>query len=626
MKKMKLCLLAIIMTLISSCEFIISSSSSMVKTTNSNNSSNNYNENKVYFVSANEIEFKIELNSNISFIEYDDINVEHFNQLFNINLSDEDIKREYDILYYLRIEPVISSELDNVTYTDLYVENGELYVTRNYQVTRNFVGDTALSYYRELFLIPKEYKDVLDTELNLNVTKCYLEDSINHETTKVALSNLLPWVYNLTNNSIVRVEFEEYYVGVSPSQKYNCYYSEDSEIIENIYEYLKSIELKTTNELIPPGGVESRLIVITNNDTYTLTKSNNIYSINGQNYVLSYSTGFSLSEIKDLYGQKFTNHGSNGKLMSNETFLEDIPNFYDKLVFIEDTDNNVIDITTDFYIEAPFGDLYIVDEKHFSLINDESGKYEFYEIVGNFDFSMYLYKYYLDKIYTDGYNKILNYVTLTLKDGEEEYAFVKCDRNSQIDVKWLLSLINDYFDTLINGILDEEGTSMTQIIANEDKAFALDINFENNLEAQYINVGYLDYFEVKNFGVAINSKEELDSYYETNKVKYDYEYMNDYSFKNAITKYDDSYFTNKSLIILVIEETSGSNRLEVKSCGVIDGKLIVNIDRLVPVVGTCDMSLWHVIVEVDKKLTSNVEEVELELNTVMITDIEYAGW
>lgn len=624
MRKMKLCLLIMTMTLISSCEFIVSSSSNQKTTISnccSNNSSNTYNENKVHFVSANEIEFKIELNSNISFIEYDDINVEHFNQLFNIDLSDEDIKRDYDILYYLRIEPVISNALDNVTYTNLYVENGELYVTRNYEVTRNFVGDSALSYYRELFLIPKQYKDALEDELSLNVTKRYLEDSNNQETTKVALSDLLPWVRNLTNKSIVRVEFEEYYVGVSPSQKYNCYYSEDSKIIKNVYEYLKSIELKTTNELLPPGGVASSLIIKTNNDTYTLRKCNNIYSINGKNYVLSYSTGFSLSQIENFYGQKFTNHGINGKLMSNEVFLEDIPDFYDKLVFIEDTENKVIDITTDFYIEAPFGNLYIVDEKHFSLINNESGKYEFYEIVGNFDFKIYFDKYYLD-----GYNEILNYVTLTLKDGEEEYTLIKCDRDSQIEVKWLLTLINDYYDTLINGILDEEGTTMTQIIANDDKIFALDINFESNLEAQYINVGYLDFFEIKNFGVAINSKEELDSYYETNKVKYDYEYMNVHNFKNAITKYDEGYFTNKSLIILVIEETSGSNRLEVKSCGVIDGKLIVDINRLVPTIGTCDMSLWHVIVEVDKELTSNVEGVELKLNTVMITDIEYAGW
>ena len=129
-------------------------------------------------------------------------------------------------------------------------------------------------------------------------------------------------------------------------------------------------------------------------------------------------------------------------------------------------------------------------------------------------------------------------------------------------------------------------------------------------EAQYIRTD--GYSEDKNypFHVVINSREELEAYYEANKEVFDLERKEKvYSdttivFWDACDKYDDSYFERQNLVLIVLEEGSGSIRHEitdVRPHSNENGTLVgwdITIDRIVPEVGTDDMAQWHLLLEV----------------------------
>jgi len=68
-------------------------------------------------------------------------------------------------------------------------------------------------------------------------------------------------------------------------------------------------------------------------------------------------------------------------------------------------------------------------------------------------------------------------------------------------------------------------------------------------------------------------------------------------FQNALYEYNDVFFKEKSVVMVLLQEPSGSIRHKVASAEVQDGVLQVTIRRLVPEMGTDDMAAWHVILE-----------------------------
>ena len=120
-----------------------------------------------------------------------------------------------------------------------------------------------------------------------------------------------------------------------------------------------------------------------------------------------------------------------------------------------------------------------------------------------------------------------------------------------------------------------------------------------SFNAQYIRTnGYSDgavYPKKK----LITSRAELDSYIEANKDIYDFKGWDTITgFMNATAKYDDNWFSSHKLLVVVLEEGSGSvshTVAEVNGLG-------VTIQREIPEVGTCDMAEWHILIEVDKDL------------------------
>ena len=105
----------------------------------------------------------------------------------------------------------------------------------------------------------------------------------------------------------------------------------------------------------------------------------------------------------------------------------------------------------------------------------------------------------------------------------------------------------------------------------------------------------------------IRSVDELNDYYENNKDTFDLERKGKLyadttiGFLDACDKYDEAFFESKYLVFVLLEEGSGSVRHEVTWVGMDDaGQLSVNINSLVPEIGTCDMAQWHIILELDR--------------------------
>ena len=102
----------------------------------------------------------------------------------------------------------------------------------------------------------------------------------------------------------------------------------------------------------------------------------------------------------------------------------------------------------------------------------------------------------------------------------------------------------------------------------------------------------------------IRSVDGLKAYYNASKDKYDLERKDKvYSdttigFLDACDKYNEAYFEKQILVMVLLEEGSGSNRHNVDNVKLgSDGKLYISIRSIIPEVGTSDMAAWHILIE-----------------------------
>lgn len=129
-----------------------------------------------------------------------------------------------------------------------------------------------------------------------------------------------------------------------------------------------------------------------------------------------------------------------------------------------------------------------------------------------------------------------------------------------------------------------------------------------SFEAQYIRTD--GYHEDATYPAVtlIRSADELTAYYNRNKDLYSLERRDDpasdstIGFLDACDRYDDAFFENRSLILILLEETSGSIRHKVTSVQQTTDKVTVNISAIVPEIGTDDMAQWHIFVETDAEV------------------------
>lgn len=101
----------------------------------------------------------------------------------------------------------------------------------------------------------------------------------------------------------------------------------------------------------------------------------------------------------------------------------------------------------------------------------------------------------------------------------------------------------------------------------------------------------------------IDSREALEEYYQQNKDLFalDINYDNTPGFWETCKGYDETFFQEQCLVMVLLEEGSGSNRHEVWQVRrEADGTLSISIDTLVPECGTCDMAQWHILLELPR--------------------------
>ena len=131
--------------------------------------------------------------------------------------------------------------------------------------------------------------------------------------------------------------------------------------------------------------------------------------------------------------------------------------------------------------------------------------------------------------------------------------------------------------------------------------------------AQYIRTdGYRD-GEVYPKAFLITDAEELNRYYEENRDFYDFGHRekvyadSSIGFADAIGKYDAAWFENHRLILVVLEEGSGSVRHELAGVMPRENGLTVEIVSRIPEVGTSDMAEWHILIETERMIDPKTE-------------------
>lgn len=118
----------------------------------------------------------------------------------------------------------------------------------------------------------------------------------------------------------------------------------------------------------------------------------------------------------------------------------------------------------------------------------------------------------------------------------------------------------------------------------------------------------------------IRSGDELNTYYQNYKDIYQFDRDGEHSFLAACEKYDAEYFEKQILLMVIVEEPSGSNRHKVKNISTVYGKTTVEIDRLLPESGDDDMAAWHIIIEPEAGFEATEENIEILLDGKNITE------
>lgn len=102
----------------------------------------------------------------------------------------------------------------------------------------------------------------------------------------------------------------------------------------------------------------------------------------------------------------------------------------------------------------------------------------------------------------------------------------------------------------------------------------------------------------------IKSVDELEQY----KLKF----VDDELYQK-LNKYDSDYFKNNVLVIVTIQESSGSNTNEVDRVSKLNKSddIDIFVKRTEPQIGTDDMAMWHLFVEFDKNVFTGINKVSV---------------
>lgn len=235
--------------------------------------------------------------------------------------------------------------------------------------------------------------------------------------------------------------------------------------------------------------------------------------------------------------------------------------------------------------------------------------------------------------------------TVYLIDGDSATVVSDCTKNKDLFEKFengnRVLLLHDGIETTLPS---RTGGYFILLLSSGDSSFAPNVKLlgekkENSdpkkserldFKAHYVRTdGGFDEGNDYPQKVIVKTKDELLAYYEKNKDTYWlgrksdlYEGARDDGFLDVCDLYDEAFFTKKALLMVLLEEGSGSVRHRV-DCALLryDGILEVSISALVPEAGTDDMALWHVMIELDRNLLPDkTDDVEVIYNNPLYLD------
>ena len=107
----------------------------------------------------------------------------------------------------------------------------------------------------------------------------------------------------------------------------------------------------------------------------------------------------------------------------------------------------------------------------------------------------------------------------------------------------------------------------------------------------------------------MDSLQALQDYCAANPDARSLEHADPVSFLDAFAVYDAAFFEENYLVFVLLEESSGSVRHEVRSVEwAEESKLSISIDRKVPEIGTSDMAYWHILLEIGRDTAVQTEK------------------
>lgn len=163
-------------------------------------------------------------------------------------------------------------------------------------------------------------------------------------------------------------------------------------------------------------------------------------------------------------------------------------------------------------------------------------------------------------------------------------------------------------------ISEQSGISRSTGISAETEPVEIIYNAVYSRTDGYIEKKTYPYITV------LNTRSELEKYTADHEGQYNF-YETSYSdgFYDIVTAYDAVFFADHSLIVILLEEGSGSVRHEVADISCADGKTTITINRILPEESmTDDMAEWHVLVELpkDSPVLENPDAISVVLNDV----------
>lgn len=186
--------------------------------------------------------------------------------------------------------------------------------------------------------------------------------------------------------------------------------------------------------------------------------------------------------------------------------------------------------------------------------------------------------------------------------------------------KWLCLLLTIVMMFSLAGCskkqLQQDGSlsESEQSVQQTDHISSFTVNQNIDFTAQCIRTdGYIEGEEYPKL-MWLTSQSEFKDYYEANKDKYNLDCYGTpgetetLGFLDALASYDDNFFENQDLIMVILEEPSGSIRHQVQAVQLSPSNLnriqyFVQpvIERVIPEAGTCDMAEWHILIAISKE-------------------------